>query len=193
MAQDTCAVTHVMVDLETLGTKPGCSIASIGAVIFDPASGSIGKTFFSRISLQSCDEAGLKMDAKTVYWWMQQSEEARRNTFLGQRVTLNNAIHSFSGWWFENNLGVGTRMWAHGATFDPGILEAAYAAIGKPIPWEFWMSRDTRTIFDLAGIDLSDFRGMSAAHSALDDAETQALAVIASYAKLGIRGGANVE
>ena len=191
MAQHNRAVTHVMIDIETLGTKPGCPIASIGAVVFDPVAGALGAKFFTRISLQSCDEAGLRMDAKTVYWWMQQSDEARINTFFGECCTLEQAICEFGYWWTEN-AGEDAKMWAHGATFDPPILEAAYHAIGEVAPWKFYLVRDTRTIFDVSGIDVGQYRDPDNHHSALKDAEAQAHAVIAAYEKLGLREGANV-
>lgn len=42
---------HVMIDLETWGTKPGCDIRSIGAVVFDPLTGMLGndpESYFAR-------------------------------------------------------------------------------------------------------------------------------------------------
>lgn len=35
------SVTHVMLDLETWGKRPGCDIRSIGAVVFDPHTGDV--------------------------------------------------------------------------------------------------------------------------------------------------------
>lgn len=32
---------HIMLDLETWGTRPGCDIRSIGACVFDPVAGII--------------------------------------------------------------------------------------------------------------------------------------------------------
>lgn len=37
---------HVMVDLETMGKKHNAPIVAIGAVVFDPATGSIGESFY---------------------------------------------------------------------------------------------------------------------------------------------------
>lgn len=34
--------THIMLDLETWGKRPGCDIRSIGAVVFDPIAGTVG-------------------------------------------------------------------------------------------------------------------------------------------------------
>lgn len=194
MAQDTRAFTHVMVDLETLGTKPGCSVASIGAVAFDPLNGVIGPSFSSRISLVSCENAGLRIEAGTLRWWLDQSEAARRDTFLGQVAPLERVIRAFGDWWAENAVWGGTRLWSHGATFDPGIIEHAYSVIGERVPWKFADVRDTRTIFDLAGINLAEFRDDKAVHhSAHSDAMVQATAVIAAYQKLGLREAPHVD
>ena len=42
-------MTHIMVDLETWGTAPGCDIRSIGAVVFDPVAGTLGATFYVNV------------------------------------------------------------------------------------------------------------------------------------------------
>ena len=34
--QDFNMTTHAMIDIETLGTEPGCVVLSVGAVKFDP-------------------------------------------------------------------------------------------------------------------------------------------------------------
>lgn len=39
---------HVMVDLETMGNKQDAPIVAIGAVVFDPATGSIGESFTTK-------------------------------------------------------------------------------------------------------------------------------------------------
>jgi len=36
-------MTHIMIDLETWGKRPGCDIRSIGATVFDPSTGHIGE------------------------------------------------------------------------------------------------------------------------------------------------------
>src|SRR5574343_517200 len=62
----------IMVDLETLGQCPGCSIISIGAVAFDR--GGLGPEFYTPVNLISCREAGLHESLDTLAWW---SAEAR--------------------------------------------------------------------------------------------------------------------
>ena len=68
---------NVMVDLETMGTRPGSVIVSIGAIEFDPQSARLGRTFYQTCSIKSAVDVGLAMDPETVTWWLQQSEGAR--------------------------------------------------------------------------------------------------------------------
>lgn len=170
---------HIMLDLETLGTNPGCVVVSIGAVPFDPVKGYVGDGFYRPIALKSAQEAGLTIMADTVGWWLQQSSEARGALFANP-APLAFALDEFSLWWRENQ---GVEVWGHGASFDPPILEAAYAAVGRRVPWRFPDVRDTRTLFDLAGVKPD--RAVGVHHNARDDAHAQALAACSAYAILG--------
>jgi hypothetical protein len=64
------------------------------------------------------------------------------------------------------------------------IIENLYRQLGKPLPWNFWQLRDTRTLFDL-GYD-SDMPKNSK-HNALEDAIRQSVGVQNIYRKLNIR------
>ncbi|HHE8470041.1 TPA: 3'-5' exoribonuclease, partial [Klebsiella pneumoniae] len=68
---------HVMVDLETMGKKYNAPIVAIGAVVFDPATGSIGESFYKVVCLESSVNWGAVIDPSTVIWWLKQSSEAR--------------------------------------------------------------------------------------------------------------------
>jgi len=185
MAQDTYAVTHVMADIETLGVRPGSVILSVGAVAFDPYRGTLGPEFSTCIDPVESQAAGLTIDAGTVRWWMQQDEAARMRAMeLGDtphRALTNLAI------WIEK-LNAPRRIWSHGATFDPVMLDAAFDRLELRKAWSHRDVRDTRTLYDLAGIeDLSEFRSPGDVHhDALSDARTQAWAVIAAYRSLGL-------
>ena len=69
---------HVMLDLETFGTRPGSVLRSIGAVTFGLRAG-LGEEFYRNIDKQSQLELGLTVDAQTEAWWARQSEEAQRH------------------------------------------------------------------------------------------------------------------
>lgn len=68
---------HVVVDLETMGKKHNAPIVAIGAVVFDPATGSIGESFYKVVCLESSVNWGAVIDPSTVIWWLKQSSEAR--------------------------------------------------------------------------------------------------------------------
>jgi Mesyanzhinovviridae exonuclease len=82
------AKNHVMLDLETLGTEAGCVVVAIGAVAFDPMGAYVhppdmtnlqSDEFYAVIDIQSCLDAGLRINGNTLYWWLQQSPDARRH------------------------------------------------------------------------------------------------------------------
>lgn len=168
-------MSHVMLDLETWGTKPGCAIRSIGAVVFDPCSGDIASRFYRNVTDASCEALGLTKDASTVAWWEEQSEEARGALDVNA-VALSDALEAFTGWF--NNC-EGAQVYGHGASFDPPILEAAYSACFLDAPWKFWEVRCCRTILAMA--NRKPQRGGGTHHNALDDAEAQAKAVAAAF------------
>lgn len=178
---------HIMIDIETLGARPGSVIASIGAVAFDPVAGSIddeGLSVF--IDLADAEKSGLRVESGTFSWWMRQSEAARAGTFAAglRRIPLVSALAMLNGYCRAKD---GTFVWSHGSNFDLVLLDAAYFICGFAASWKFWDARDTRTIYGLTGINPKDyFEAGATAHKAIDDARAQARAVIAAYAKLGL-------
>lgn len=160
-------MSDVMIDTETLGTRPGAAILSIGAVMFAPDG--LGESFYAPIDLSSCAAAGLAIDPATVLWWMQQSDEARAAAFPVDAAPLQQVLLAFQAWFVAQEA---RYPWCHGATFDVPLLDAAYKACGLTSPWEFWNVRDTRTLYDVAGVKVDRKTGTH--HHALDDAINQA-------------------
>lgn len=167
----------LMIDIETLGNRPGSVILSIGAVAFDAETGEIGEEFYAAIDPSSASAAGLTTDISTMIWWMKQSPEARDAAFSGDRL-IDLALGDFGD--FARRVDP-TRVWAKPPSFDLVLLEAALKACSVPVPWHFRTHRDCRTIFDLTGTLQPN---VGTAHNALDDAKSQAFGVIAAYAKL---------
>lgn len=135
---------------------------------------------------------GLRRDPKTAEWWSSQSKAAR--AAFTSPFPLNVALNAFANWLkriIEEDGGP-VRIWSHGAAFDGPILEAAYIAIGGKAPWHYRSLRDTRTLFDAAGIiDHSEFLKlypgpMGIPHHALDDAVSQALAVNVAWRRINM-------
>lgn len=196
------AIVDIMCDIETLGTKPGSAILSIGATTFSLGApmydylpfGIAPWDFHRRISLASClDHRGLTVDASTIEFWMTQSDAARAAVFA-DAVPLDRALGEFAMWWNEATRQAPgrpqppVRLWAHGASFDPVLLECAFRACGRNVPWPYQRVRDTRTLFDLAGERDPTFAEavprQGETHDALSDARWQALVARKAYAVL---------
>lgn len=168
---------HVMLDLETLGTRPNSVIASIGAVFFNPSGDGIHDEdcFYVRIDIESCVEAGLVMDPSTILWWLQQSQEARDSTFGGQKYPLEQALGQFSDFLRRSKDLKNVRIWGNGSDFDNVILGSAYKALGYRPPWSYGKNRCFRTVNSMLhpkGIIMPTRTGTH--HNALDDAKYQA-------------------
>jgi hypothetical protein len=137
---------HVMIDLETLGTKSGCVIVSIGAVEFDFVTGATHKTFYERIDIQSCLDAGLFIQGETLIWWLQQSDNVRLEIFRDTKP-LQDVLKLFES--FLKQVDNDTRninVWGNGSSFDLGILSTSYSICKNATPWMFWNERDVRTL-----------------------------------------------
>jgi hypothetical protein len=171
---------HVMLDLETLGTRPGSVILSIGAVFFD-LDGKTGETFYRNIDPQTCLDVGLTVDPQTKAWWMRQSDAAR-DALKIDRKSLAEVARDFASFFRAG----GEFVWAQGATFDPPLWEAAGLAVGRSAPWRFWNARDTRTVYDICGFDYKSMPREGVFHNALDDCLTQVKAVAAALSKFRV-------
>ena len=173
--------SHVMVDLETMGTAPGCAIVSLGAVAFDPVSGQLAERLYVAIDLESCRRLGLHEDPATRRWWSQQSPEAQAALTDPDRVKLSVALDRFDAFW--RRVG-GQEFWAHGPNFDETILSEAYRRAGRRPPWSYYMARCTRTIYAAARIAPNRAKGVH--HNALQDALNQTEALIEGFRILGL-------
>ena len=173
-AADAVIPGDIMVDLETLGSGPGCAILSIGAVAFDPDSGLIGAEFHTLVSTASCRELGLREEGDTVEWWSKQSAEAQTILTAAATcdVTLEQALSRFATFLRSHGGAPRVRVWGNGADFDNAILADLYRRSGQLPPWRFWNSRCFRTFKALRKGLEPDRRGTH--HNALDDARHQA-------------------
>lgn len=171
------AMRDVMIDLETLGTRAGCVILSIGAVAFDANSGELGEEFYCVVNTESCKQAGLFVDQGTVDWWAKQSEQAREVLMQAEEAgfPLVEAMAELTEYLTQFKLGA-VRIWGNGADFDNPILIACYAAVEQKVPWSPWNGRCYRTLKNLVKGPKLVRQGTY--HNALDDAKTQAVHAI---------------
>lgn len=177
-------MNHIMIDLETMGTRPESAVVAIGAVKFDPETGELGNTLYVPISLKSSVAAGGKIDPDTVMWWLQQDNEARNALVRCDAIGLS-APDALT---LVDEFAEGYQVWGNGATFDISMLENMYGKADRSPPWKFWAIRDVRTV-----VELGESKGIYAKrdlpfegtpHHALDDAKHQAKYVSAIWQSL---------
>jgi DNA polymerase III epsilon subunit-like protein len=166
--------TDIMIDLETLDTKPTASILTIGAVKFDPFGDDLNskkcEKLYIKVDLDSCDRIGLTTSEDTIAWWSQQSKEAQEEAFSTEgRIPIHEAMNQLYKFCWGAQ-----RVWSHGAAFDIVICEHVFAKLQKLCPWNFWQVRCTRTLFD---IGINPHRPPVLQHHALEDAWNQAVGV----------------
>jgi len=159
-----------MLDLETLGVRPGSVLLAIGAVKFNDKG--ISDRFYERIDVASSTAVGMVMDPSTVMWWLRQSDSARAEVTKPGKP-LAQVLTAFTQWLNSTEL----EIWGNGAAFDNVLLRAAYDRAKMPHPWVFTKDRCYRTLKSLYPHVPMERTGTH--HNALNDAESQALHTIA--------------
>lgn len=164
---------HIMIDLETMGTRPNAPIVSIGAVAFD--AGGVHRAFYANVDLGSAVNSGAEIAPSTVEWWLGQSDEARAALLAkDDEYSLVGALTEFSKWAHLDRI---SGVWGNGASFDNVILSESYNRAAVPCPWPFWQDRCYRTVKNMyPGVEMVR---SGTHHNALDDARTQAEHLIA--------------
>lgn len=180
-------MNNIMVDLETLGTCPGCAILSIGAVAFDPGSNRIdGDGFYVVVNTADCKDNYLHEDEETRKWWDDQKPEAKAVIALAEDPAMSfplaDALNRFNDY-IRRFGGYNAKVWGNGADFDNSILAVAYRmADVKPV-WAPFNGRCYRTLKNmLPGPKLAR---VGTYHNALDDARSQAMHMQALIAHSG--------
>lgn len=163
---------NIMIDLETLGTKPGCAILSIGAVEFDL--NGIYSSIYREIDIDSSIAKGFAVERDTLRWWMNQADGVRKPLFC-QTEDITEALNTFKWWCGSNDTSESITFWGNGASFDLGILRAAYAKIGVDF-FSSFQDRCYRTVKNMyPEVKIQSNPNL---HNALEDAKCQALHLI---------------
>jgi len=163
-----------MIDLETLATTPNAAVLTIGACKFDPLGTDVDSTFYERIKIESQEDYSRVINEDTLQWWSQQDKQIQEDAFGegDDRIDLKDAMKKLY------KFGLGTsNVWSHGSIFDVVIIEDICRSLQQAVTWKFWEVRDTRTLFDLAKVEVR----IEGKHNALTDAVAQAKAVQQAY------------
>ena len=110
----------IMLDLETLSTRPNAVILTLGAVKFNPFTlEDPGPGLYVRPDVDEQIAQGRDVQDETVNWWMNQAEDVREEA-LGTdgRISVEDMYRQL------NRFLVGANsIWAQGPLFDFAILE----------------------------------------------------------------------
>ena len=172
-------MNHVLIDLETLGTKADAVIISIGAVHFDLESDKMAdEGFYSSVSVDSNFDYGRKVDESTLLWWLKQTPAAQV-VFHEPKVHLETALNELIDWYPRE-----ATVWGNGPDFDVAMLEHAFAQCGLTPPWPYWGKHCLRTYRALPGAKKVPKIEPAVAHHALHDAVAEAKHAQAIYRSL---------
>ena len=172
--------THAMIDLETLDVTPNATILTVGGVKFDPTTYvEPYSEFYFKLDIDA--QSSRKVNDSTVAWWSTQDKKVQEEAFSEHDRTHPKQFLDHLPKWM---VGVDV-LWGHGYGFDITIIEDMLRYYAKPIPWQFWQVRDSRTLFSLAKNDPRKSM-QSDLHNALADAYFQAKGVQMVYKELNL-------
>lgn len=207
---------HVMLDLETLGTGKQAAWLQVGMAEFWPEERRVSAWASWYVDVKSSFAAGRQVDPGALLFWLDDEKgagpEARSRLVAGLRdaPSLVDVLRQVDDSFQTSNgrQGMGARreppdgVWSHGAAFDLAMAEDTFQSLGRWTPFKYSSIRDTRTVFQLAGMDFhawveDDFGGWSwpegappyVLHDAQSDAIAQAMGVMAACDMLAQRAG----
>lgn len=128
----------MMVDIETLSTRPNAAIISIAAIPFSAEKGTYSPDQFYVEIGGDLYPNNFHIDPKTIAWWERQS--IARPT---GNETPNDSLQHFQEYLIQQ---APIYLWANSPSFDLVILKEAFRFYEIPWPHDFWNERDVRTI-----------------------------------------------
>jgi len=182
-----------MIDLETMGTSSSSAIVSYGAAQFNWKTGEIGHTIYRVIDLASSLKKNRDVEAGTIYWWLQQSDQARQALVQDHnRESAYNAMESLDNYFEGCGNPQKLRLWGNGPTFDNSMLRDYHKAVtGYDIAIPFWNDRCVRTVKGFYPNQLwykwkLDNPRQGTYHNALDDCKYQINYLCHIFNELGV-------
>ena len=167
----------IMLDIETFGHHADAVILQIGYAAFTAhAPFAVLEHGTLYVDVQSCLDAGLRVDGSTLLWWMGSDRDAGRAALVQpptEPIGLKAALVLLSEQITRLNP---ARVWAMPPQFDLTILKTAYLAVGiNQVPWHFRSERCLRTLYDMVDFNRKKAPKPRIAHQAGEDARAQAL------------------
>ena len=124
---------HVMIDIETLATTPDAVVMSVGAVKFDPHTGTPYNKTLWRPDIDEQTERDRHVSESTLEWWAKLPQHIQDDAFSeDSRIPVTEFMKEL------NRYCVGAdKIWCQGPQFDMLILENLYIQWGHHFGWQF--------------------------------------------------------
>ena len=152
----------IMVDLETMSTRPEAAIVAVGACTFDHP-GVARERFYQTVDIESSQSQVLRLFAR----WLLAVYRVTDDSYKIPREAT---------------------VWGNGAAFDNVILTSAYRNCNLPLPWTHKQDACYRTLtLEFPGVP-KPVRDESLSHNALADAVAQAEHAEAIMRCMAVRG-----
>ena len=175
---------HLMIDIETLDTKPSSIVLSIGGCLFNstPCGLNIGECIYLELDTKRQEEVGRTLSLDTVLFWSQQSPGLEQ--LKSQNNPIENSLEDLRHFIVRNQV---TDVWSKPPHFDLVILESLFSDFGIDFPPKFRSWRDVNTVQLIRkGLHMPKIEFIGTQHHALDDAQHQARIVGNTLLQLGV-------
>lgn len=164
---------HLMLDIETLGTKPGCVITQIACIPFtEDGPGPESTWFRANIDITTYGH-NFHIDAATLKWAIEKGVPILRDNQIDAALALLDLANFIARRVKDDNR---VKIWANSPTFDCEILEAAWRRFDIQVPWHYWHCLDYRT-----EMWRDPRRAEPAAHDATQDCLDQIARLVAKW------------
>lgn len=165
---------NLMIDLETLDTKATSAILSVGICAFD-IHGIHDQQYFV-LECQEQLNKGRTISFDTLEWWFRQDKAVTDAVFNQKKMSVKRFLDGLGYFCSKNNI---RKVYAQGTDFDIAMMTHIHNQYDQQLPWDFWLVRDTRTVYDMMQSQKPTREGTH--HNAMDDAIYQAECVIQAF------------
>lgn len=168
----------LVLDIETTDTRPTARVLAIGIALVDTRTRATVAIDNIRIDLH--EQAFRSQSDETMAFWSSQPVATLFEAFFAKpRLHPVDALNALSKVAEEYAACGGLTVWGNGSSFDLVILEDLYRHFGCRVPWTHRQHRDLRTLYELAGVKVSDVdRAGLTSHVAVYDALAEARAMV---------------
>lgn len=169
--------SHIMIDIEALGTSRDCVIVSVGATRFNLDTGHIIDREYWELNMRQQQKKGRTVDSDTIQWWSKQSEFTMKALQSNNRTAILEFIKEF------NQFIQGKCFyWAKGTNYDLEIIGDLYKLYEQRPPFKYSKWVDARVFYMLGKkLKILPDAENEVIHNALADAEFQTNVVCAVY------------